>query len=99
MMTIVSRVQVEDGREPAWDEAFRKRAAAVREQPGFVSLQLGIPVDELSQRVVIGTWQTRADWEAWHATEPFQNTRVELDEPAAKTLYEGWYEIIVEERG
>jgi heme-degrading monooxygenase HmoA len=98
MMTIVSRVQVEEGREPAWDEAFRKRAAAARDQPGFVSLQLGIPVDELSQRVVIGTWQTRADWEAWHATEPFQNTRAELDEPEAKTLYEGWYEIIVEER-
>ncbi len=98
MMTIVSRVQVEEGREPAWDEAFRKRAAAARDQPGFVSLQLGIPVDELSQRVVIGTWKTRADWEAWHATEPFQNTRAELDEPEAKTLYEGWYEIIVEER-
>ena len=98
MMTIVSRVQLEEGREPAWDEAFRKRATAAREQPGFVSLQLGVPVDELSQRVVIGTWQSRADWEAWHATKPFQDTRVELDAPAAKTLHEDWHEIIVEER-
>jgi heme-degrading monooxygenase HmoA len=33
----------------------------------------------MNERVVIGTWETRADWEAWHATEAFQETREAMD--------------------
>jgi hypothetical protein len=54
MMTIVTRVTLEEGSEPAWDAAMRER---------------------MESRVIIGTWETRADWETCHADPKFQETR------------------------
>src|SRR5438067_7154878 len=99
MMTIVSHVRIKAGQEPAWDAAMRQRVEAVKEQPGFVAVQLCIPVDALNERVIIGTWETRADWEAWHGSEEFQKTRAQLEEPDVKWRgrREWWHEVIVTE--
>ena len=97
MMTVVTHARIKKGQEPAWDQAFRERADAARGQPGFVAVQLGIPVDAINERVIIGTWESRADWEAWHSTEGFQKTRAQLEEPDAKTKREWWHEVVLEE--
>ena len=98
MMTIVTHVRVREGREPAWDEAFRERAAAAREQPGFVAVQLCIPLDAMNERVIIGTWDSRADWEAWHGSEPFRETRRRLEQVDDDAQREWWHEVVLEER-
>ena len=36
MMTIVTHVRIEPGKEPGWDDAFRKRASAAKRQPGWI---------------------------------------------------------------
>jgi len=95
MMTILSHVRIKPGQEPAWDAAMRERIEAAREQPGFVSVQLCMPVDSLNERLIIGTWETRADWESWHAHDAFQQTRAQLEEPRAKTRNELWYEVVL----
>jgi heme-degrading monooxygenase HmoA len=97
MMTIVSRVRVKEGEAPAWDEAFRERAAAASKQPGFVTMQLCMPVGALDERVVIGTWQTRADWEAWHNDPTFVETRGRLEQTDDEKTYEEWYEVVLRE--
>ena len=97
MMTIVTHVKIKPGHEPAWDAAIRERVLAAKEQPGFVSVQLCIPVDAMNERVIIGSWESRADWEAWHSTEGFQKTRAQLEEPDAKTKREWWHEVVLEE--
>jgi heme-degrading monooxygenase HmoA len=61
MMTIVTHVTLKEGSEPEWDAAMRTRLAAVRGRPGWIGTQLLIPSDGLHRRVIIGTWQTRAD--------------------------------------
>ena len=45
MMTTVTHVRIDPGKEPGWDDAFRKRAAAAKKQPGWISVQLCIPAD------------------------------------------------------
>ena len=62
MMTIVTRVKLREGCEPRWDAAMRERLEAARNQTGWIAGQVAIPVDALDERVIIGTWQTRADW-------------------------------------
>ena len=52
----------------------------------------------MHERVVIGTWQTRADWEAWHATDGFQRTRAAMDGSEAERRGEWWHEVVVDER-
>src|SRR6266704_3463234 len=97
MMTIVTHATIEPGKEPAWDAAFRERVAAAKKQPGWVAVQLAIPADAVNERVVIGTWETRADWEAWHASGSFGKTRDQMDGGESAPRQEWWHEVILEE--
>ena len=97
-MTIVTQVRIREGHEPAWDAAMRERIAVAKQHAGFVSVQLCIPAEAMNERVIIGTWETRADWEAWHSTEEFQRTRADLEEPDSKRRRESWYEVVLTEQ-
>jgi len=97
MMTIVTHVAIQPGQEPMWDASWRERIESAQEQPGWVSGQLCIPADAVNERVVIGTWQTRADWEAWHESAAFKKTRQKMEQIEAETRDEWWHEVLVEE--
>jgi heme-degrading monooxygenase HmoA len=84
------------GAEPSWDAAFRERVEAVRAQPGWVTVQLCIPADAPNERVVIGTWETRAAWEAWHASDVFERTRQQMDEAEEGERDDSWNEVILD---
>jgi heme-degrading monooxygenase HmoA len=97
MMTVVTRVRLKQGEEPAWDQAFRQRIADVRDQPGWIGVQLAIPLESPGERVVLGTWETRADWEAWHGTQAFQDTRAAMEAAEAGDHSEAWHEVVLDE--
>ncbi len=94
MMTIVTHVHVKEGAEPEWDAAMRQRLEAAREKPGWVAAQLMLPLDNLSKRIIVGTWQTRADWEAWHQDPAFDETRKRLDGLEAGQPEQWWHEVL-----
>jgi len=96
MMTVVAHIKIAQGQEPDWDAAMRERVVAAQEQRGFVSVQLCIPADALDERVVIGTWESRADWEAWHESEPFRITRERMDRYEIERKRE-WHEVVLAE--
>jgi len=98
MMTVVTRVTLREGTEPQWDAAMKQRLEQVKSQPGWVGGQLVIPVDGLNSRVIIGTWETRADWEAWHADPKFQETRKKLQGLESKASEEWWHEVVADLR-
>lgn len=98
MMTIVTQVTLKEGTEPEWDAAMRERLTAARDQAGWIGGQLLIPLDGLNRRVIIGTWQTRADWEAWHTDPVFIETRRRLERLEARTHEESWHEVIEDVR-
>lgn len=98
MMTIVTHVKLKEGSEPEWDAAMRERLAAARERPGWVGGQIMMPLDKLSARVIVGTWQTRADWEAWHNDKAFAETRKRLEGLEAGPPEQWWHEVLVDER-
>jgi heme-degrading monooxygenase HmoA len=96
MMTIVTRVTLKEGAEPEWDDVMRERLAAARQQPGWIAGQLMIPLDALNQRVIVGSWQTRADWEAWHNDAAFRETRRRLDGLETGQGEQWWHEVIAD---
>jgi heme-degrading monooxygenase HmoA len=96
MMTIVTHVTLKQGTEPAWDAAMRDRLEAARQQPGFRGAQLMMPLDRLDKRIIIGTWETRAAWEAWHADAAFAETRARLEGSEAQPSEHWWHEVLVE---
>ena len=98
MVTVVTRVRIKDGREAEWDEVFSQRVRSAREQPGFVFVQLCQPEGSRSERVVVGTWETRGNWEAWHHDAAFLETRKQLEEAGDEQQSSEWWEVVVEAR-
>jgi heme-degrading monooxygenase HmoA len=99
MMTVITETTVKPGREADWDTAYAERAADARQQPGWVALHLLIPEDDPLKRIVVGTWQNRADWERWHATEAFQRTREKLNDATAQHGEDRWFRVVEQEAG
>lgn len=98
MMTIVTHVTLREGTEPEWDAAMRERLEAAKGQAGWVGGQLLIPLQSLNKRVILGTWETRADWEAWHADEAFRETRLRLEGLEDGTPEVWWHEVVLDVR-
>jgi heme-degrading monooxygenase HmoA len=99
MMTVVTQVTLKQGCEPEWDAAMRERLAAASGRPGWIGGQLLIPLDGHNKRAVIGSWETRADWEAWHEDERFLETRRRMEGLQEGRSEMAWYEVVTEARG
>lgn len=93
MVTTVSHVNVRDGADTSWDGVMQQRLEAVRSAPGWVSGQVLRPADGGSKRVIVGTWESRAAWEAWHRSPSFQATRRQLDALAVGPREQWWHEV------
>ena len=98
MMTIVTHVELKPGAEQEWDRAMHERLRAAEGRDGWVAGQLLRPVNQPHQRVIVGTWQSRAHWETWHRDPTFRDTRARLDGLEARPAQEWWHEV-VEGRG
>jgi heme-degrading monooxygenase HmoA len=94
MMTIVTHVMLNEGSEPEWDAIMRERLATAADKPGWVGGQLMMPLDHLNRRVIVGTWQTRADWEAWHQDPTFETTRKRMEGLEAGQPENWWHEVV-----
>lgn len=95
-MTIVTVVTLQEGNEPEWDAAMRDRLEAAKGQPGWLGGQLAMPLDRLDQRAVIGTWETRAHWEAWHDDPAFAQTRDRLEGLQSQPPKTRWFEVLAD---
>jgi len=99
VVTVVTYVTLREGTEPEWDARMRERMESAKERPGWIGGQVLIPFEALNERVIIGTWDTRAHWEAWHADETFVQTREKLDGMQTAPDRSQWHEVIVDVRG
>jgi heme-degrading monooxygenase HmoA len=98
MMTVITRVSLKPGTESEWDKAMQDRLDAAREQTGWVRGQMLTPLDGLNQRVIVGTWQSQADWKAWHEDPAFQETRQRIEELQDAPDQMEWFEVAIDPR-
>ena len=94
MMTIVSHVELKPGNEAEWDRAMHERLRAAEGRDGWVAGQLLRPIDKPHDRVIVGTWQSRQHWEAWHRDPAFEKTRQRLEGLEAGPPQEWWHEVL-----
>ena len=98
MMTIVTHVHLKEGAGREWDTAMRTRLSAAKKRPGWVGGQLLGQSDKADRRVIVGTWRTRADWEAWHQDPQFAETRQRLDGLESGPAEHWWHEVVLDVR-
>ena len=98
MMTVITRVTLQPGSEPEWDAAMRERLDAARDRPGWQGGQLLIPLEQPNARLIVGTWDSRAAWQAWHEDEAFNETRERLNGLQVEQNDTTWYEVFAEVR-
>jgi heme-degrading monooxygenase HmoA len=98
MMTIVTHVHLKEGVGRNWDAAMRARLSAARKVPGWVGGQLLRPAEKQDKRVIVGTWRTRADWEAWHHDPQFVKARQRLDGLESEPAEHWWHEVVLDVR-
>ena len=99
-VTVMTHVALRDesaARE--WDSAMYARLEAARGQAGWIGGQLLRPVNDAGLRTIVGTWETREHWEAWHNEEAFRETRERLEGLQARPAETSWYEVVEERRG
>jgi heme-degrading monooxygenase HmoA len=98
MMTIVTHVHLKEGAGRDWDAAMRTRHLPSKKRPGWVGEQLLRPADKPDRRVIVGTWRTRADWEAWHHDPQFTETRQRLDGLESAPAEHWWHDVVLDVR-
>jgi len=76
---VIGRFNLRPGAEAAWDAAFRERIEAATSAPGWLGVASWAPVSEPSQRIVIGRWRARTDFDTWTQTESYIRTKEILD--------------------
>lgn len=99
-VTVMTHVALRDeSAAEEWDSAMHARLGAARGQAGWIGGQFLRPAGDRVLRTIVGTWQTREDWEAWHNEEAFRETRERLEGLQARPAETSWYEVVEERRG
>jgi heme-degrading monooxygenase HmoA len=98
MITVITTTKLKAGTEHEWDAAMRERFTSAHERQGWVSSQLLAPVGAPESRVLIGTWSTRDDWQAWHNTAAFLDQRGRLEALEAEPSTSQWYTVVASGR-
>jgi heme-degrading monooxygenase HmoA len=98
MMTIVTHVHLREGAGRDWDAAMRTRLSAARKTSRWVGGQLLRPADKPDRRVIVGTWRSRSNWEAWHHDPQFTETRQRLDGLESAPAEHWWHEVVLDVR-
>lgn len=94
MEAVITRVVLNTGAGPGWDAAMRDRMAAAESSPGWVAGSILTPVDDRNARLIVGLWETRAAWEAWHHDPAFRETAQRLEGLERDTGEGAWHEVV-----
>src|SRR5215510_7404261 len=64
----------------------------------LVGGQLLRPAEKPDRRVIVGTWRTRKDWEAWHDDPQFTETRQRLEGLESSPSEHWWHDVVLDVR-
>jgi heme-degrading monooxygenase HmoA len=99
-MTVITHHALRDDEAAReWDATMYDRLTAARDQPGWIGGQLLQAANDQTLRTIVGTWESREHWQAWHGEDAFRETRERLEGLQSRPSETTWYEVIEERRG
>ncbi len=73
MFVVCNRIAIHPNHVEAFEERFRTRAGLVDTMPGFVAFQLLRPLKSSDSYMVMVTWESKADYQAWMKSQAFKD--------------------------
>jgi heme-degrading monooxygenase HmoA len=98
MLTVITTTRLRQGAGGEWDAAIDERFRSAHGRTGWVSGQLLNPEDDSDVRVIVGTWENRDDWKAWHDDPAFLEQRDRLEALAAEPSSVVWCAVVADAR-
>lgn len=96
MVTTVTQMMLKRGGEKAWDAVMQERLDAAKKRNGWLEGQVLMPMDgKTPRRIVVGSWKSRHDWEAWHRDPVVKSTRARIDSLESEPPRQWWHEVTV----
>jgi heme-degrading monooxygenase HmoA len=99
MLTVITRLTLKQGADQEWDTTMSDRLRAAQDQEGWIGGQLLRPLDRPDERLIVGTWESRAHWEHWHDAPAFRSTRERLEGLQTGPAEITWHEAVLDRRG
>jgi len=96
MMTVMTYLTLKQGAEPEWDRIMATRLSTASERGGWTRGEILMPLGDLNKRVIVGTWESRADWEAWHEDPMFKDTADRLEVLQIESSGPQWHEVVAD---
>jgi heme-degrading monooxygenase HmoA len=94
MESVITRVVLNEGAGTEWEAAMRERMTAAESSPGWIAGSILTPEDDRDARVVMGLWETRADWERWHRDPEFRDVADQLEGLQREHGEPTWHEVV-----
>ena len=98
MMTVITAMRIPAEAEEDWDSLIAQRFESAHDRPGWVAGQLLTPTNAPETRLIVGTWRSREDWEAWHDDPAFLEQRTRLEKLHTQQDATVWYEVVAHAR-
>jgi len=92
---VVGRFTLRPGTEAEWDAAFRERIEKAASAPGWLGVAAWAPLDAIHERIVIGRWRAREDYDAWALGESYLRTKSVLDSCQTAPPNIEWFRSVV----
>jgi heme oxygenase (mycobilin-producing) len=73
MFVVCNRIAINPDHVDAFEERFLSRAGLVDTMPGFVAFHLMRPLKPNDSYVVMVTWESKADYQAWMKSQEFKD--------------------------
>jgi heme-degrading monooxygenase HmoA len=94
MMTIITRARLRAGSTEQWDRAMHTRVEAARGAKGWISVQLLKGSDDPLERAIVGVWDSKDAWAAWHDDDAFTQTREQLSGVEERQQESVWFQVV-----
>lgn len=94
MVTVMNVVHVKEENREAFERTFLERQSRVHQADGFLAFEL-LRRDRDGEYVVMSSWETRADFDAWLGSDRFKAShRHTEEEPLANFGAVRHYEVL-----
>jgi heme-degrading monooxygenase HmoA len=91
---VIGRVPVPPAVSEVWEEAFHRRVQTAKRHKGWRGVDLCVPTDDASSRIILGKWASMVDYDAWARSPDYLRSVEEMQNLQAGAPNTEWCSVV-----